>query len=404
MKSASSFSFLRGNSEREYQISEVRNESQIKYYLDLCESKCLPPANYINLKREELSDEIKRVFGLRSKSQLDLIKTKVDKLQQLGVTINHFAPDILNTLTGGKDGTASTLIGSLIKMEGDLNAKLPPNEQQIDKLKDMFLVFDVPFEDYDILRKVDRSDVGEGMFSWLKAEEFEAECMVKLTKETAQKLINDFYYTAYYEWKKTRLSRSKADTIRRLEGYLIDKPSKTVNWYLGIDGNMVEAHDYSSPPSKANLKYQYCPCNFTPLDEFELQMFSNKAADKYISILKQENKKRFSSISKSSDGSETFEELRGTTEKDANKQRFNDLQEIMFRLESVAGYPDEELHNAAVSLFTDEDARTSEMLKEYSDKIRGFMFHLLDTSAITFEGLVELCSTSDIAIKILINR
>jgi hypothetical protein len=401
MSKYSGFSFLnRGNSvNRTANAFKENSDKRIKFYLDLCTQKEVPPQNYTKMTNEELSAEIDRLYGLRSKAQLDLIKQKITQLQELGVQINLPKPEVMNNLTGGKGGTASSLINQLIEIENEHNSKLPPLDVQIKKLKDMFLVLEVPYEDYGIKRKVPYEEMGDGYWRWVTPEEFDAQCKELLTKSEAQSLIERFYYSTYAEWRKTRLSQRKADMIRTLEGYLFDKPNS--DWYLDLCGNLVERHDFTR---RKTLKEQYIPNNFTPLDEFQLQMFSDETADKYIEMLKEENKRSFGYTFQQSDDSKTFEKLRKVKEADLNNERFRIFQEIMFSLEAKAGYDDEDLHNAAVSLFTDEDLRTSDMLKDYADKIRGFMFNLLDTGAITFGELIEMCSNSDIAMNLLLNR
>jgi hypothetical protein len=72
----------------------------------------------------------------------------------------------------------------------------------------------------------------------------------------------------------------------------------------------------------------------------------------------------------------------------------------MFKLEAVAGYDDEELHQAvAYMLVEDTD---SETLAANRAKIKDFMRDAIEKDAITFEGLVELIGDCKTAQKILI--
>ena len=98
----------------------------------------------------------------------------------------------------------------------------------------------------------------------------------------------------------------------------------------------------------------------------------------------------------------TFEDIRKAKNP---QQKYNndlkELQDLMFNLEAVAGYADEELHNAVSDLLL-QDEVDFETLQQQKLKIKEFMLSLVETQATSFEGLVELCKKSETAQNILI--
>jgi hypothetical protein len=133
----------------------------------------------------------------------------------------------------------------------------------------------------------------------------------------------------------------------------------------------------------------------------QLMMFSVDEASKYIDILKSEmTRKDLYSYRDESDNTETFEDIRQA--KDANEarvKRYTELQDLMFKLEAVAGYENDELHQAVSIFMVDEDV-DSEQLQDSRKVIRDFMLYLVENDFISFESMVDMCKNSEVAQKL----
>lgn len=368
-------------------------ERQIQYYMDLCVQRKVAPQNYTAMTYDEVGALIEelRKFYPASENQIKMIKDKLELLSTMGVAIN--APDY-SKLTGGREGTASALIEGLISMERQYTDKMPATDSQLQFMVSMYLCPDVPFESFEIARKV---DLGDGMWRKFTPEEFAEEIKSKMNKRDASAFI-DANRGAFHTWKQTRVRPEQVKYIRQLEDRMANlTPTSVIEWAVDEEGNLVQIQKQVADKSKA-----YAPTGYTPLDEMELMMFSVEEASKYIDILKSEyERKDLYKYGEVADESLTFESLRKANSVEQQKENeLKELNDLMFKLEAVAGYADEELHNAVTSLLLEKEV-VSEKVQEQRNKIHDFMMELIEDDSATFEGMVELCKNSPIAQEIL---
>lgn len=368
-------------------------ERQIQYYLDLCIQRKVTPVNYIKMSYDEVAELIEELkkFYPASEKQIQMIKDKLESLNNMGVAIN--APNYA-TLTGGREGTASTLIESLINMEKQFSDKMPPTDSQLQFMVSMYLCPDVDFEKFNIQKRV---DMGNEQWRKLTPDEFAEEIKAKMCKRDASKFIDD-YRGSFHTWKQTRIRPEQMTYIRKLESRMMNlEPTSAIEWAINEDGDLVQV----ASSSKSGQRYN--PTGYVPVDEMELLMFSVDEASKYIDILKSEYaRKDLYKFGEQSDESLTFEEIRTAhTKADAEDNELQALNDLMFRLEAVAGYADEELHNAVTSLLLEDDV-PSETVANQRAKIKEFMLDLIKHDDISFEGVADLCKESKIAQKILL--
>lgn len=373
--------------------SRTTTERQIQYYLDLCVQRRIPPKNYIIMNYDELAKEITELknFYPASENQVKMINDKVALLSTLGCTIN---PPDFTKLTGGREGSASRLIEHLINLERQYNANQPPSESQLIFLVNMYLCPDIPFERFNITKRV---ELEGGLWRACTPDEFAQQITVKMKKTEASAFIDE-HRGIFHTWKQTRVRPEQQRYIRELEARMSNTSSPSVlEWSVDQEGNLIQVK------KKVDKAKEYSPNGYTPLDEMQLQMFSIEEASKYIDILKSElGRKELYKFGEVSDTSLTFESIRKPkTEDECNANQYKALQDLMFKLEAVAGYNDEELHDSVTSLLFEEGIN-DEKLKQQKLKIKEFMLQLVEEEYISFEGMIELCKESEIAQRIML--
>lgn len=392
---------------------------QIKYYNDLCRQRNIKPQPASNFNFETMSDEIKRLMSFypASPAQVKLIHDKIESLKLI-ISNMHFTDEqveafrlnkpnvisiiiaglidnnlnlepIMTKLTGGKNGTASKLIENLIAIERQFSDMQMATEKQVEILVNMFLCPDVPFENVGISRRVELED---GLWRKPTPEEFANQIKATLTKADASKFIDD-YRGAFYDWKKTRIRPEQLRYIMELERRLgSQSPTTEVNEAYTLDGDVVEVGKHK----REYIKGQ----EYVPHTQEQLIHFTIKQASEFIDQLKSElNRKELSTLL---EPELTGDELRSVCSiKDSYDLEYNNLVDLMYKLEAIAGYNDEDLHQA-VDEFLVQDS-DPEHNKKNRQKIREFMKKLLETDAITFDGLIELAQDTPTALRILVD-
>lgn len=369
-------------------------ERQVQYYLDLCVQRRVAPQNYTKMTYDELAKVIEelRKFYPASEAQINIIKDKVASLNALGKTI--IEPNYA-TLTGGREGSASKLIEMFITMEKELSNSMQPTDKQIEFLVGMYLCPDVPFEKHEVNKTV---DLGNGQWRKLTPDEFAEEIKSKMSKAQASKFIDD-YRGAFHTWKTTRVRPEQVKYIRDLEARMSNlTPTTAIEWAIDEEGNLVQVIKKAVDKSKV-----YAPTAYVAIDELELMMYSVQEASKYIDILKAElENKKLTKYGELSDESQTFEPIRKAS--NGEKKLADDvkeLQDLMFKLEAVAGYADDDLHDSVSELLFNDEV-DYETLREQKEKIRLFMLSLVEDGSTSFDGLTELCQKSEVAQSILL--
>jgi hypothetical protein len=373
-----------------YRNARYATPAQLAFYRDLCEQKGKEEVEGVeNLTFDEVSALINQLksYSPISEKQKEVILNLIAELGEMGINVKE--PN-LDTLTGGRNGTGSKLIEQLLSMVKSNQDKAKPRAEQLALLTSMYLCPDVDFESYGVERRIMLTD---DLWRRYTYEEFAQQLAEKLNRQQATEIIEK-HRTAFHEWKQERITDEQKNYIRTLEARMasITTP-KEVQWTVDIEGNLVPYVEGTTEMS---------PTAYTSIDEMELDMFSTTQAAQYIDILKNElANKSLTMYGEQNDGSLSFEPIRKPAER--NEILLKDyelLEELMFKLEAVAGYDDEELHQAvAYMLVEDTDAET---LAANRAKIKEFMQDIIEKDAITFEGLVELIGDCKTAQKILI--
>jgi hypothetical protein len=361
--------------------------------------KGVAPKNYLDMDYDTLAQEIEEVrnFFPASEKQIQMIKDKIANLND-NVNLNIKMPSEaeLKQLTGGMAGTASAMIDSLMKLEQQYADEFPPSDKQLEFIVNMYLCPDVPFEDFGVSRKV---DLENGLWRKPTPDEFAEECRKAFRRNTASKFIDDYRGT-FHTWRSTRIRPSQKKYIRQLEERMSNLSSpRAIQFAVTPEGAIIQVQD----TNKDNAD-KYNPTGYKLMDDMYLDMYSTEEASKYIDTLKAElaNKSMYR-YGERSDNTMTFEDLRKPkTVESLKKNEYTTLNDLMFKLDAVAGYENEKVHNAVSTLLLEglDDERTLNA----KQTIRDFMMYLMDEDFIGWEGLAELCKDCDIAKEILLSR
>lgn len=323
-------------------------EKQEKYLSDLRNRHHVPLTGIELLTFAQANQEISALRDRpapASDAQLEKIGNIMEEMRQHGAKIS-ISEEKINSLTGGRDGTASKMIEFLNAKKAELNIVAPASEAQVKTISEWFLCPDIPFEDFNVTKKVMMPDVSATAWRYFTPEEFKAEITSAMTKQEASRFI-DQYRGTFYDWKKTRITQAQMKHIRQLDERLANIESQAeVTFAQDLDGNVVEV-------STAN-KNTYNPRAHEPLTEQQLMQMSFKEASTLIDQMKSEQSERYASIDKSQDQQNLqdkfakFDELTGVgSAKNANDARSNEfhrLSDLIYKLEAVAGQQNEELH------------------------------------------------------------
>lgn len=389
---SNNFSFYPVNKSEGSNKSEVRpiTERQVQYYRDLCLSKNVKVKNYTLMNYEQLAEEIAEIkaYFPPSDKQLAIIKEKIQKLNDNGYEIKE--PDY-KALTGGMNGNASTLIASLIQIEQEQEITAPITEEQEKFICQMYLCPEIAFEEYEIKLRIQL----EGK-TWRRctAEEFVMQLREKLTKRTASELMNK-YRGIFQDWKRDRITTSQVKYINSLQDRLCNIGTEKTytgkkGFYVSLSGDLIQNEEVVAETAKTNNS------NYNRLSDLELYMFSKKQAEEFINQLKSElGRKELYRFGESTGQENTFEMLRKK-----NESEYSKLEELIFKLEAVAGFEVEHLHelineNMVNNIGNEEDIRNAKL------EIKSFMSFLMSEQYITFGGLIALCEKSATAQEIL---
>lgn len=380
--SNASFSYFnRDTNATEKKYVKPASPGQIKFYTDLCTQRSLKPLDLSSMSFEDADKFIKKLLAqptvrIAAPSQIDLIVRKIDALNKKGVKIS-VTQDQLSKLTGGSGGSADKWIKRLIELEKENNMSSGdvPSDKQVEFLVSMFFCPDVAFEEHNISRRI---NLDNGLWRQPTPLEFAQEIVLNMDKQQCNKFI-DKYRGTFYTWKKTRISEGQMQHIRQLEDRLANlTSSKSVEISIDDEGNLVEV---------ASGKSEVAVNAYDPLSDSQLLQFSRQDASSYIDMLKSElERKELYKFGEVADDSMTFEDIRQAhTLVDQHEELYEELKNLMFKLESVAGYADDELENSAISDVLDEVDTPA--ARRALDKIKSFMFDLIEHDDIDLEGL-----------------
>ncbi|MFY9421657.1 MAG: hypothetical protein WAP91_01450 [Bacilli bacterium] len=307
---------------------------QHKFYLDLCEQKRRTPVEgYESMSFNSLSALIEELKDLRpvSDAQLQALNNCLERLAK----VNIF-PDIdIDSLTGGREGTASKVLDYLFKLVNKHcpPEPQPPSDKQLEYVASMYLCPSVNFEDYGISRWIYLED---GTKRRPTSEEFIAILKESFDRSSISEFINK-NRSEFNEWRATRIR------IGQLKHIL----------------NLLEKHGGSQ------------------VDELRLLQLSQEEADTYIEQLLDELKVPLQTS--------LFEETRElapspSTIDEAYEQQYKELENIFFGLMMETG---EEIENL------DEFVSNKDQIREW------FAF-LLEKEFITPDRLLEIIESNDL--------
>ena len=387
-------------------------EKQIQYYLDLCQRKKVQPKEIKLFTFETIGKEIEQIRQLpdpASDRQIEKIKQLQQEISELGGNLKPFSEEFLSRLTGGAEGTASQLIETLMRKRTELNEVALPSDAQLQIMVEWFLCPDIPFEDFGIQKKIYLDSTietnGETVNLWryMTPDEFANEIKSKMTKKQASEFI-DRYRVAFYDWRKTRITQQQVRYIRELEQRLasIYTPRQT-EFAVNEDGEIVEIKQSASRDARGELQ----TVAYEPLTEMQLAQMSYEEASLFIDQLKSELERkelyRYGNIY--GDDQQALEDKRGAKDRnDAIIKEYTALNDLIYKLEAVAGYENYDLHGLIrETLLEGEDHRS----EEAKNAIKEFMMQTIDfergfSQVIKDLGRLQvMCEESVIATAIL---
>lgn len=460
-------SFLENNGGSTYATNSVRKPSpkMITFYKDLCKRKRIAEKDINHLSSKKLSKWIEMINALpdpASDGQINKIKELITEINEAGGNINISEEEIAK-LTGGREGTASKLIENLFQKRKELGDNAKPSEAQVKTIVGWFLCPDIPFEAFcseiihpvrsmddleaivqkeedpdkkwELIEELTKNmndpvsetititinrkiDLGNGMWTRMTPDVFAEEVRSKLTKKQASKFIDE-YRGVFFEWQKTRITKEQVRHVRELELRLanISKP-KTIEFNVDINGEISQA--------PMSLDGDWNPMAYTPMDDLALAQFSYKEASQFIDQLKSEISRGNSYTSmygeeelvnaSENNGQNKFEQKflirqgnkRILDETDAKLDEFNKLNDLIFAVESILGYEDQEAHDAVQEIIMDEEASSSK-IEELKDYLGNFFMETVTANpqknqrewASQMARIFNMCEEIPVALKIL---
>lgn len=381
-----------GNTSSAYQPR--KSDKMITYYMDLCRDKKIRPKDINPMTSEQLSKEIEQLRALPyppSDAQMSKIKELVDEISEIKGKKMKLKEGLLESLTGGRNGTASKLIQTLFEKRKQLNELAHPTEQQIKTLVEWFFCPDIPFEDHGIQKKIyleklsywgtDYSvpeELETRPWRLVTPDEFAKQIKQKLTQQKANEFISA-HRGKFYDWKKTRITQNQINTIRNIEKELADLYTyKEVQTAVDIEGEEVEIALYTSRDKRTGMESAY-----EPLDEAQLiQMSYQEASDWIYKLSSERDDDKLRNIGSPFDDSQgelndklkKYDDSRTRTGEardllTARTKEYTALNDLLFKLESVVGYADEELHDlikeSIIDMKDDKSLQTKERIKEF---------------------------------------
>lgn len=404
-------SHLNGSMQENYRgTAQPASPAQIKTYLENCERKGIQPKDVATLTRSTISEEIGRIIALpfkASEAQMAKVMETIETLNNGGLKIN-ISQEKLDSLTGGKNGTASQLLQFLFKKQEDAGIVGQPTEAQLNILVSWFLCPDIPFEAISIAHVYDKKDeLANEQDSQTETinvsratiiprpdvspkatqrilftpEQFKEELKTKLNRNHASAII-DQYRATYYNWKKTRITDKQLKLIQTLDTRLASLyvPRETT---LAVDesGNIVD--------TVAVKNSVYNPVAHEPLDMLQLAQMSYEEASTYIAQLQSALQDNSYADYASDDQAELNEKFatynpdrntgsRVKTREEARIKEFYAINDFLFSMDSLAGHEHTDMHETLRETIVDNGGEKSD---EYTRKLKKMMIDSIDYSS-----------------------
>lgn len=350
--------------------------------------------------RAEIEELNKRTMP-PTQRQMEIINATIKELQEAGMKIAISAEKIAS-LTGGREGTASKMIDFLFSKRREMTVDLPITDNQAAALADWFWCPDIPFEDFNISKRRMRPDIGPKAWERLTPEEFLAEIKSAFTRQEASKFIDD-HREKYFHWKRTRITSSQMEYIRKLDERLANIYSvREVGFAIGEDGEIIEVKQNNARdrmPTRAHV----------PLSDQDLMQLSYEEASTLIDQMRYDSSRQFEGYVDNSqqelqDKVSSFSERNGTgvakNQNDAMSEELHRLQGLIYKLEAIVGSESPELHDMVNEVFIYQSNAPEVLIEE----LRDFMSLAVDTSSDerlrkTYGALSAACEDIPLAMK-----
>jgi hypothetical protein len=377
-----------------YSNDRQATPNQKKYYIDLCERKRIRPDDVNKFTFDQMANEIEKLRSMpdpASENQIKKIRELSEDIMKLDPTFKPMTEKFLGTLTGGRNGTATSLIQSLIDMSTQLNEIAPPSDAQLQIIVGWFPCPDIPFENFSIEKRVyldklsaycsdtDNPEVLEKR-AWrlVTPTEFAEQIKNKMTKREASKFIDDYQHV-FYDWRKTRVTAQQVKYIRELESRLDDTYTPPQHEWVVEDGEVKQIQVNRTP-----RKSTYAPSGYVPLEEIQLAQMSFEEASEWIDRLKSEiarmNQYRTMNNEEEvfGDAQQTFHEKgmilqenrRARDLADAKLLEWTKFNDLIFAVEAIVGYKSDEIHDMVSELMM-EDCDSS-IMHDHKQRLKEF--------------------------------
>lgn len=384
-------------------------ERQKSAYIRMCLAKEVMPIDVSTLSFPEMSKEMDRVAQLDfplSQNQFELLRSLCDQMTQVKL-IHPVSDNALKKLSRSK---ASEKINSARALIAQHQHLFPPDENQIERLMELYQFPSVDWESYGVQTKVfletydayviedveeERVDfhgfkiprsrkikgtfVGHSTYRLKTRSEFREELMSKLSHDQASRII-DRYREEFNEHRRQRISPSQKNYIRDLEGRMANLyiPKKvevaqmdTAYFILDNDGHSIEC-DENDTFSEREMEMefdeeeeQYVPKKggihmmaYAPLSDEMLDNFTRATAREYIDFLQNElvdrrlkaptNAQEFRRNEREYESEQEREKVRSMEdEESAYRVHFEQINQFMYELSRIVGHELEvNQHNA----------------------------------------------------------
>lgn len=426
------------------------SEKQLETYYRICADKKIAPKDTSKFSGREISVEIEKLIALpnpATDAQINLLRDMINEMVDANV------PGVKPVSNTFYQALNAKTIQDWITNARTLRAKnfdlLPANEQQIERIADMYLFPDVEWEcvaknirikestfdedgyatkrniNYQETVRIERKIMleeeiynqnGERVQAWrfMTREEFKTELKNKLTHAQASMLI-DKYEVDFRNWMRSRVTDYQRNTIKTLEARManifVPKEVTAFEMDMPFDMDAVDTNveqEVDAPFSVNSKKLDnWNPVSYVPLTEEQITMLSREEADQYIITLRRESRDRdLRSSTNAQDLSGDFEDMR-TAQDDskAKTKEFQNLNNFLFGLSDVVGsYFEvdnigvESLRHEALQIFFDKNnGATQEKKDALRVQIMDFMRMAVLGKAIKFTGLMNLADRSEIA-------
>lgn len=406
-----SFTPAQGNVQSNYQAQQGNTKrvsapspGQIKYYMDLTIRKRVAPVQMDIQTFDTLAkliEELKAMPDPASPAQIDKIRALHAEISALHPETKPLDEAKLAKLTGGQNGTASGTIQRMYTIKASLSDVARPSQSQLEILVSWFFCPDIPFENFSIEKKkyIDKlttwstdynvpTDLEKRPFRLLTPSEFAEQIKLRMTQKQASAFIDEHRGT-YYDWKRTRVTSQQINYIRTLEGRLSNiYVPKAVIEAVDFDGDIFTIPTSSSHETRGDLQ----TVAYQGLSEHDLIQMSYEDASTFIDQLKSElADPTLRNIGSPFDDSQnelndklaTFDETRKTgnlahDETSARVKEFTVLNDLIFKLEAVAGYNNDDLHEHIKESVLDGDG---DVPNHITEMFKDFMEQTLDRSS-----------------------